>query len=153
VEINIDLKNAQTFNSRDKAEEELKSDVIFHYLFEVFKDLYRNNVTPQWHYKEGPDRPPTSVHMSIDGFRQGNAPSSIFFNILAVMICIRQLATLNGKSVLFDIVDDVKIAAPPAIIAEIVDIFSDVAWHEAGLTTHVVKNMIYVQPTARAGWT
>ena len=26
------------------------------------------------------------------------------------------------------------------------------AWHEAALTTQVVKNMIYVQPTARAGW-
>ena len=25
------------------------------------------------------------------------------------------------------------------------------AWHEAGLTIQVVKNMIYVQPSARAG--
>jgi len=30
VEIDLNLKNAHTFSSRDKAEEELESDVIFH---------------------------------------------------------------------------------------------------------------------------
>jgi hypothetical protein len=49
--------------------------------------------------------------------------------------------------------DDVKIAAPPAVIAEIVDTFSEVAWHEAGLSTQVIiKNRIYVQPAARDEW-
>ena len=48
--------------------------------------------------------------------------------------------------------DDVKIAAPLAVIAEIVDTFSKVVWHEAGLSTQVVKNRIYVQPSAREGW-
>jgi hypothetical protein len=91
--------------------------------------------------------------MSIDGFRLGDAPASIFFNILAARIYIRQLATLNGRGVLFAIVDDVKIAAPLAVIAEIVDTFSEVAWHEAGLTTQVIKNKIYVPSSARAGWT
>lgn len=38
------------------------------------------------------------------------------------------------------------------MIAEIVDTFTDVAWHEAGLTTQSIKNRIYVQPSARAGW-
>ena len=47
VEIYLDLKNAHAFSSRDKAEEELKSDVINHYLMEVFKALYGKNVTPQ----------------------------------------------------------------------------------------------------------
>jgi hypothetical protein len=84
--------------------------------------------------------------------RQGDAPASIFFNILAARIYRKQLATLNGRGVLFIIVDDVKIAAPPTVIAEIVDSFAEVAWHEAGLTTQVVKNRIFVQPSARTGW-
>jgi len=102
---------------------------------EVFKSIYGKTVTPQWHYGDGPDRPPTSVHMYVDGFRQGDVPASIFFNILAARIYRRQLATLSGRGVLFAIVDDVKIAAQPAVIAEIVDTFAEVAWHEAGLTT------------------
>jgi len=152
VEIDLDLKNAHTFSSRDKTEEELESDIIYHYLLEVFKSLYGKTATPQWHYGEGPDRPPTSVHMSVDGFRQGDAPASVFFNILAARIYRKQLATLDGRGVLFAIVDDVKIAAPPHVIAEIVDSFSDMAWNEAGLTTQAVKNRIYVQPSAREGW-
>ena len=43
---------------------------------------------------------------------------------------------------MFAIVDDVKIAAPPAFIAEIVNTFADVEWNEAGLTAQVVKNRI-----------
>ncbi len=35
---------------------------------------------------------------------------------------------------------------------EIVDAFTDVALHEVGLTTQAVKNVIYVQHSARAGW-
>ena len=33
----MDLLNAYTFSSRDKAEEEMESDIIYHYLLEVFK--------------------------------------------------------------------------------------------------------------------
>ena len=106
----------------------------------------------QWHYGDGPDRPPTSVHLTIDRFRQGDAPASIFFNIFAARFYISELATLNGRGVLFAIVDDAKIAAPLAVIAEVVDSFADVAWHEASLTTQVGKNRIYVQPSARVGW-
>jgi hypothetical protein len=65
--------------------------------------------------------------MYVDGFRQGDAPASIFFNILAARIYRRQLATLNERGVLFAIVDDVKIAALLAVITEIVDTFSEVA--------------------------
>ncbi len=54
---------------------------------------------------------------------------------VAVTIYRRQLATLDGKGVLFAIVNDIKIAGPPIVIAEIIDSFSDVAWNEAGLTT------------------
>ncbi len=35
---------------------------------------------------------------------------------------------------------------------EIVDAFTDVALQEVGLTTQAVKNIIYVQHSARAGW-
>jgi len=54
--------------------------------------------------------------------------------------------------VLFAIVDDVKIAAPPNVIAEIVDTFTDLTWNEVGLTIYAIKNRIYVQPSARGGW-
>jgi hypothetical protein len=91
--------------------------------------------------------------MAIDGFKKGDATASIFFNILAARIYKRQLATLNGRGVLFAIVDNVKVAAPPTVIAEIVDSFAEVAWQEAGPITQVIKNRIYVRPTARFGWT
>ena len=152
VEIDLDLANAHTFSSRDKNEEELESDIIYHYLFEVFKALYGTTVTPQWHYGDGPNRPPTSVHMYVDGFRQGDGPATIYFNILAAIIYRKHLATLDGRGVLFAIADDVKIAATPSVIVEIVDTFADIAWHEAGLTTQPIKNLIFVQPLARVGW-
>jgi hypothetical protein len=69
VELDLDLKNAHTFSSRDKAEEELESDIVFRYLLEVFKSLYGKTVTPQWHYGDGSGRAPIRVHISIDGFR------------------------------------------------------------------------------------
>jgi hypothetical protein len=117
VEIDLDPKNVHTFSSGDKAEEELESNVIYHYLLEAFKALYGEILTPKWHYEDGLDRPPTSVHMSIDGFSQKDAPASIFFNILAVKFYIRQPATLYGREALFAIVYDFKIAAPRAVIA------------------------------------
>jgi hypothetical protein len=94
--------------------------------------------------------------MSIDGLRQGDGLSIVFFNILASRIYKRQLATLNRRGILYAIADYVKIAAPlpppPSVIAEIVDSFDEVAWTEKGLTTQVVKNRIFVQPSARNGW-
>ena len=77
--------------------------------------------------------------MSVDGLGQGDAPATVFFNIMAARIYRRQLAKLNGRGVLFGIADDVKIAAPQNVIGEIVDSFADVAKHEAGLTTQVAK--------------
>jgi hypothetical protein len=64
----------------------LESDGIYHYLLEVFRSLYGKTTTPQWHHGDGLGRPPTSMHMSVDGFRQGDAPASIFLNILAARI-------------------------------------------------------------------
>ena len=153
MEIDLDLKNVYTFTSRDKAEEELESDVIYHYFLEVFRSLYGKTVTPQCNYGDGPHRPPISVHRSIDGFGRGVAPASIYLNILAARIYRKELATRNGRRVLFTIVDDVKIAAPPADIAEIVDSLAEVACQVARLITQMIKNRIYVQPSVRSGWT
>ncbi len=58
VQIDLHLRNAHTFCSRDRVEEELDSDIIYHYLLESFRALYGKTATLQWHYGEGPDRPP-----------------------------------------------------------------------------------------------
>ena len=42
-------------------EEELKSDIIYHYLLESFRALYDKIVKPQWHYGDGLDRPPRAA--------------------------------------------------------------------------------------------
>ena len=51
---------------------------------------------------------------------------------------------------MFAVVDDVKLLGPPEVIAEVAKGFPALAWEEAGLTTHTVKNRIYVQPSAQA---
>jgi len=86
VQIDLDLRNAHTFCSRDMLEEELESDIIYHYLLESFRALYSKTVTPQWHYGDGSDHPPTSCHMYIDGLRQGDAPATVYFNILVARV-------------------------------------------------------------------
>ena len=58
VLIDLDLRNAHTFCSRDRVEEELKSDIMYHYLLESFEALYGKRMTPQWHDGDGPDPPP-----------------------------------------------------------------------------------------------
>jgi hypothetical protein len=50
------------------------------------------------------------------------------------------------------VADDVKILGPPEEIKEITEGFPISAWEEAGLTTHTVKNRIYVQSSAQARW-
>jgi hypothetical protein len=68
-----------------------------------------------------------SCHLSINGFRQGDAPATVYFNILAAGIYKNQLAMLNWRGVLFAIADDVKISASPAVIAEITEAFTELA--------------------------
>ena len=133
-------------------EEELESDIFYHYLLESFRALYNTTLTPQWHYGDGPNRPPTSCHMSIDGLRQGYAPVTVYFNILVARVYRKQLATLDGRGVLFAVADDLRVMGPPEVIGEIVEAFPKVAWEEAGLTTQTAKNRICVQPSARNGW-
>jgi hypothetical protein len=90
--------------------------------------------------------------MSIDGLRQGDAPATVYFNILVARVCRKQLALLDGHGVLFAVSDDLRMLAPPAVIREIVEVFPVTAWEEAGLTTQTLKNKIFVQPSARNGW-
>jgi hypothetical protein len=58
----------------------------------------------------------------------------------------------NGRGILLAIAKDVKICAPPSVLAEIVGKLPALAMSEAGLTTQASKNKIYVQPYARATW-
>ena len=60
--------------SRDMLEEELELNVAYHYMLESFRALYGKTITVQWHFRNGPDKPPTSFHMSCEGLKQGYAP-------------------------------------------------------------------------------
>jgi hypothetical protein len=59
---------------------------------------------------------------------------------------------LDGRGLLFAVLDDLRIMAPPAVIREIVEVFPVTAREEAGLTTQTLKNRVFVQPSARNGW-
>ena len=88
--------------------------------------------------------PPTSCHMSIDGLKQGDALATMYFNILVARVFKKQLATLNGRGILFSVADDLRVMGPPDVIGEIVEEFPKVAWEEAGLTTQTAKSRIFV---------
>ena len=90
--------------------------------------------------------------MSIDGLRRGDAPTTVYLNILVARVYKTQLATLDGRGVLFEVADDLRVLDPLEVIGEIVESFPKVAWEEAGLTTQTSKNKIFVQPSARNGW-
>ena len=55
---------------------------------------------------------------------------------------MKQLRILEGRGVLFDVADDVKILGPPEVIKELDVGFPSLAWEEACLTTQTVKNRI-----------
>ncbi len=60
--LEIDFENAHTACSRGKIWEELEKDTFFRFLIQIFLFLYGANCTPQWHFGNGPDQPPTSIH-------------------------------------------------------------------------------------------
>ncbi len=86
VQCDYDLANAHTFCSRSKAEEELESNIIYHYLIPSFRSLYGKTITPHWHFGNGPDQPPTRCDFSIEGLRQGDAPANSIFTILIARV-------------------------------------------------------------------
>ena len=47
--LDLDSKNAHTFCSRNRLEEELELDVAYHYMLESFKALYGKTIKVQWH--------------------------------------------------------------------------------------------------------
>jgi hypothetical protein len=67
-------------------EKELELNVAYHYMLESFRALYGKIVTVQWHYGNGADKPATSFHMSCEGLMQGDAPATVYFNVLAAII-------------------------------------------------------------------
>jgi hypothetical protein len=84
------------------------------------------------------------------GLKQGDAPATVYFNVLAARVYRKQLRILDGRGVLVAVVDDVKLLGPSEVIAEMAEGFPALACEEAGLTTQTVKNRIYVQPSAQA---
>jgi hypothetical protein len=142
--MDLDSKNSHTFCSRERLEEKLELNVAYHYMLESFRALYGKTVTVQWHFGNGADGPAKSFHMSCEGLRQGDAPATVYFNVLAPRVYKKQLHILNGRGVLFAVADDVKILGPPAVIKEQAEGFPTLAWEEAGLTTQTVKNRIFV---------
>jgi hypothetical protein len=97
--LDMDSKNAHIFCSRDRLEEELEINVAYHYMLESFRAFYGKIGTFQWHFGNEPDRLATSFHLSCEGLRQGNAPSTDYFNVLAARVYRKQLRILNGRGV------------------------------------------------------
>jgi hypothetical protein len=90
--------------------------------------------------------------MSCEGLRQGDAPATVYFNVLAARVYKKQLRILDGRGVRFAVADDVKLLGPPEVIAEMAEGFPTLAWEEARLTTQTEKNRIFVQSSAQANW-
>jgi hypothetical protein len=83
---------------------------------------------------------------------QGDAPVTVYFNVMAARVYKKQLQTLDGRGVLFAMTNDVKVLGPPEVIKEMAEGYPTLAWEEAGLTTQTVKNRIYMQSSAQASW-
>ena len=67
-------------------EEELELNAAYHYyMFESFQALYGKTTTVRWHYGNRADRLATSFHLSCKGLRQGDAPDTVYFNVLAAI--------------------------------------------------------------------
>jgi len=113
-------------------------------MLESCRALYGKTITMQWHLGNGAHRPATSFHMSCEGLRQGDAPASVYFNVMTARVYRKQLQILNGRGVLFAVAGDVKILGPPEVIKEMAEGFPTLAWEEDGLTTQTVKNRIFV---------
>jgi len=147
--LGLDFENAHTFCYRDKFEEELKIHVVYHYMLMSYSGMYGKTVTIQWHFENGPDILSTSFQLSCEGLRQGDDPTSVYFNVLIARVYKKQIISLTGRGVIFAVADDVNMLGPPAVIAKLTKVFPALAWNEAGLKTQSVKNKVYVQPFAQ----
>ena len=84
--LDLDSKNTHTLCSRDTLEEELELNVAYHYMLESLMALYGKIITVHWHFGNGLDMLATSFHMSCEGLRQGDAPATVYFNVLAARV-------------------------------------------------------------------
>ena len=84
--LDLDSKNAHTFSSRDKLEEELEMNMAYHYMLEYFRALYGKTIAVQLHFGNGANRPATSFHMSCEWLRNVDAPATAYFNVLATRV-------------------------------------------------------------------
>jgi len=114
------LGSPHTDCSRGLIWEMLMNDTYFHFLIHIFLCMYGDTCNPHWHYGSGPDQPPTSIHWSGDGLCQGETAANVFFNILTARLYMAFMKILSGRGILLAIADDVKICAPPSVLAEIV---------------------------------
>ena len=71
--LDLDSKNAHTFCSRDRLEEDMELNVAYHYMLESFRALRVKTITVHLHFGNGPVRLTTSFRMSCEGLRQGDA--------------------------------------------------------------------------------
>ena len=124
--------------------------MAYHYMLESFRALYGKTVTVQCHFGNGADKPATNFHILCEELRQGDAPATVYFNVMAARVYGKQLHVLDGRGVLLAVVDDVQILGPPEVIKEMAEGFPTLAWEEAGLTTQMVKNRIFVQSSTQA---
>ncbi len=106
-----------------------------------------------WQRPRAPNQPPTCIHLSRDGLRQGETASNVFFNILVARLYIVFMKIIDNRGTLFTLADDVNFVGPPAVLAKIVAVLPALAMSEAGLTTQASKNIVYVQSSAREAWT
>ena len=84
--LDLDSKNAHTFCSMERLEEELELNVAYHYMLELFRALYGKIVTVQWHFGNGEDKPATCFHMSCEGLMHGDALATVYFNVVATRV-------------------------------------------------------------------
>ena len=78
-------------------------------MLESFRALYSTTVIVQWHFGNGADMHAISFHMSCEGLRQGDAPATVYFDVLAAKVYRKQLQVLDGRGFLFAVANTVKI--------------------------------------------
>jgi len=130
----FDMRNAHTDCSRGPIWQELEADAYFHLLIQIFICLYGENCTPQWHFGNGPDQPPTSCHMSWEGPRKGETTANVFFNIVAARL-YRAFTKILISGILLGLADDCNILGPLEVVNKTAQQLHALAMSEAGLTT------------------
>jgi len=82
----LDLDSKIPTSFAQGTEEKLELNVSYHYMLDSFKAIFGKTVTLQWHFGNGPERQATSFHMSCEGLGQGDAPATMYFNVLAAIV-------------------------------------------------------------------